>query len=140
MSITSRQLALIKVAAKQVGMPDQEYRLMLVQFAGVTSATELDHAGFETVMGYFEWRGFKPLTQRGPSYGERPGMASFAQLELIRALWAEFTHGAYEGEGELNKWVLRCFKVSSLRFLTKEAAPKVITALKTMKARPRKAA
>jgi hypothetical protein len=44
-------------------------------------------------------------------------MASWAQIELIRTLWTEITLGAYEGESELNKWLLRCFKVSSLRFL-----------------------
>ena len=41
----------------------------------------------------------------------------------------------YDGEAELNKWLLRTFKVSSLRFLSKDAARKVITALKAMKAR-----
>ena len=61
-------------------------------------------------------------------------MASFAQIELIRALWAEYTRGR-AGEEELGKWLLRSFKLSSLRFLTAEAAPKVITALKAMKAR-----
>lgn len=61
-------------------------------------------------------------------------MASWAQIELIRALWRELTHGAYHGEAELNKWLLRSFKLSSLRFLKKETAPKIITALKAMKA------
>ncbi|MGR3503286.1 phage protein GemA/Gp16 family protein [Pseudaestuariivita sp.] len=61
-------------------------------------------------------------------------MASFAQIELIRALWNEYTTGE-TSEAALNKWLLRCFKVGSLRFLTAAQGPKAITALKAMKAR-----
>ena len=61
-------------------------------------------------------------------------MASFAQLELVRVLWCEYT-GGNAGEDELNKWLLGTWKISSLRFLRKDAAQKVITALKAMKAR-----
>lgn len=106
-----------------------------LHIAGVTSTRDLDRDGFEALMGFFEYCGFAPLDRRGPDYGKRPGMASFAQLELIRTLWREFTRGAYGGEDELNKWLLRSFKVSSLRFLTAEAARKAITGLKAMKAR-----
>lgn len=62
-------------------------------------------------------------------------MASFAQLELIRQLWQEHTGFAYEGEAELEAWLLRCFKVSTLRFLTKAQAQKAITALIAMRRR-----
>ena len=56
---------------------------------------------------------------------------------LHRALdrWAEWSDG---GEG-LDVWLKRTFKVDSARFLTAEAAPKVITALKAMKAHKRAA-
>jgi hypothetical protein len=101
--------------------------------------TELDGDGFEAMMGLFEYLGFRPLVSQGSSYGARPGMASFAQIELIRALWREYTHGSYDGEAELNRWLERCFKISSLQFLTAAAAPKAITALKAMKARSRAA-
>ncbi|MGR3362328.1 MAG: regulatory protein GemA [Paracoccus sp. (in: a-proteobacteria)] len=115
------------------------YRTALAQIAGVTRLTELDGDGFEAMMGIFEYLGFRPLVSQGSSYGARPGMASFAQIELIRALWREYTHGSYDGEAELNRWLERCFKISSLRFLTAAAAPKAITALKAMKARSRAA-
>jgi hypothetical protein len=66
-------------------------------------------------------------------------MASYAQVELVRALWREFTGGQYEGEEELNKWLLRSFRLSSLRFLTAKEAQRVITALKAMSRRARAA-
>jgi len=135
MTLSNKQKALIHVARTKLGFTDTQYRSILVHLAGVTSSTELDQDGFNLVMGYFEWCGFAPATSRGKDYGTRPGMASFAQLELIRTLWAEYTGHAYQGEDELNKWLGRTFKVSSLRFLTLEAARKAITALKVMKSR-----
>ncbi|WP_370226247.1 regulatory protein GemA [Pararhodobacter marinus] len=115
-------------------MSDASYRSALVELAGVTSSTELDQDGFTLVMGFFEWRGFAPERAKGPSYDERPGMATFAQLELIRTLWREFTRGKGD-EASLSKWLERTFKVSSLRFPTKGNGQKAITALRAMKAR-----
>ena len=103
--------------------------------AGVTSSKELDNGGFTAMMGYFEYIGFTPLTANGADYGSRPGMATFAQLELIRTLWRELTRATYSDETELNKWLFRTFKLSSLRFMTKLQGQKAITALKAMKAR-----
>ena len=135
MPLNRKQIAVLHVAKAKLGISEAEYRAALVQIAGLESSTELDRGGFEALMGFFEYLGFEPLLRRGQDFGKRPGMASFAQLELIRELWREYTLGAYGSEDELNKWLLRCFKVSSLRFLTMEAARKAITALKAMKAR-----
>jgi hypothetical protein len=139
MTLTNPQKTILHVAKAKTNLSDAGYRSALAQIAGVTSSTELDRAGFEAMMGYFDYLGFRPKEAKGASYGERLGMASWAQIELIRTLWTEITGGAYDGEAELNKWLLRSFKVSSLRFLKKEAAPKVITALKAWKARPKAA-
>lgn len=134
MTISNNQLKLFWVAVRKLELGGELVRSALVQIAGVTSTTELDGDGFEAMMSFFEYLGFAPLTKRGPNYGDRPGMASFAQIELIRDLWHEYTRGK-AGEGELNTWLERCWKVSSLRFLHKASAPKVITALKAMKSR-----
>lgn len=134
MALNRKQLAAIHVAKTKLGMSDAEYRTALVHIAGVTRSKELDLDGFHAVMGYFDFLGWKPTAPTGPDYGHRPGMASFAQLELIRNLWSEYTRGQ-AGEDELSKWLLRSFKVSSLRFLRAKQAGDVITALKAMKAR-----
>lgn len=133
MSLTRKQIALLHVAKTKLGFADADYRAVLVNLAGVTSSKDLDPDGFTCVMGFFEYCGFQPLHRRGEDFGARKGMASFAQIELIRALWAEYTRET--GEDALNKWLLRSFKVSSLRFLTKRHAQGAITALKAMKAR-----
>lgn len=133
MNISSNQIILLHVAKGKLKLTEEDYRLVLVRVAGVTSSKDLDTPGFEALMGFFEHFGFKPLSSGGQAFGARAGMASFAQIELIRTLWSEYTNDAIESM--LNKWLKRTFKVSSLRFLTKEAAPKVITALKSMKSR-----
>ncbi|MAS94371.1 MAG: GemA protein [Verrucomicrobiales bacterium] len=134
MTISRNQIALLHVAKAKLGLSDAEYRTALVHLAGVTTSTELDTSGFEAVLGFFQYMGFAPLSARGANYGPRRGMASFAQIELIRTLWHEYT-GGQAGEEELTKWLERCWKISSMRFLKAETAPKVITALKAMKAR-----
>ncbi|KGJ20714.1 regulatory protein GemA [Paracoccus sanguinis] len=139
MTINRKQLALIHVARGKLKLSDDVYRTALAQVAGVTSSAELDQDGFTAMMGLFEYLGFRPTQPQGENYGARQGMASFAQIELIRSLWREYTRGVYEGEAQLSKWLERCFKVSSLRFLTAEDGRKAITALKSMKMRTRAA-
>ena len=134
MLITRNQMKLIHVARRKLRLNEEQYRAALVEIGGAASLTELDTDGFEALMGFFEYLGFSPATPKGRSYGDRLGMATIGQIEFIRTLWQEYTRGN-AGEDELNKWLDRTWKISSLRFLRKETAPKVITALKAMKAR-----
>lgn len=134
MTISKNQLKLLWTAKSKLGMTDATLRSALVEIAGVTSTRELDDDSFDAMMGFMEYCGFTPLQSKGPDYGERPGMASFAQIELIRVLWREYTHGQGD-EDSLNKWLEHYWHASSLRFVTKSAARKVIAALKNMKAR-----
>lgn len=135
MTINRAQLALIHVAVSKLGLSDAQYRSALADIGGVTTSKDLDRDGFDAMMGYFQWLGFDPVAPKGQNYGDRTGMATWRQLELIRSLWREITRRAYEGETELNKWLLRSFKVSSLRFVTDAQAPKIITALMAWKRR-----
>ena len=137
MTVSQSQLALIHLAAKDRGLTDDHYRSALAQIGGVTSSKDLDREGFDAMMGYFEYIGFAPIAAKGPNYGVREGMASFAQMELIRSLWSEITRRSFAGEDEFNKWLLAKFKVSALRFLKKDTAAKVITALMMWKTRLR---
>lgn len=136
MPIIRNQLKLIWTAKAKLGLCDQTFRSALVQIAGVESTKDLNRDGFEAMMGYLEYLGFAPAQRMGEDFGQRAGMASFAQLEFIRDLWREYTDNAYGGgEDELGKWMERTFGVSCLRFLTVVHAQKAITALKAMKQR-----
>lgn len=92
MSISRKQQALLHVAKARLDLSEETYRTALAQVAGVTSSAELDQDGFTAMMGLFEYLGFSPTKAQGQNFGVRPGMASFAQIELIRVLWAEYTH------------------------------------------------
>lgn len=135
---TRKQLALVHVAKKQLGLDDAAYRAALERAAGVRSARDLDGPGLDAAMAEFTRLGFrqKPGRPDGPDYGERWGFATPAQVRLIRDLWNEYTKG--EGtELSLGKWLNRTYGCSALRFLTSADAPKAITALMEM-ARRRK--
>ncbi|MDF3855295.1 regulatory protein GemA [Paracoccus pantotrophus] len=133
--ISKRQKTILHVAKGKLGLDDETYRLALVKIAGVTTSNDLTQEGFEAVMGFFDHCGFKPTVAAGASYGNRPGFASPAQVELIRSLWMEVHHARDLDEGALNGWLRKFFKVSSLRFLPAATAPKAITALKVWKSR-----
>ncbi|WP_200940958.1 regulatory protein GemA [Methylobacterium sp. Leaf113] len=142
-TITPGKVRLIQVARKRNAMEDRRYYSMLQGYGGVVSANDLDGRGFDLCMAFLEAEGFErePLAVAKPGFGRRPGFASPEQVELIRALWREWSGS--EAEAELNAWLERYHRASTLRFLTAAGAGKVITALKAMKdrvgaARPRR--
>lgn len=133
MPISAKKLSLVHIAKSRLRLGDEAYRAVLWGAAEVESAAELDEYGFEAVMDRFRQLGFESdFHARG--MGERVGMASDKQLELIRTLWAEYTDNQGT-DASLGKWLDRIFKVSALRFVTYEIAPKAIAALNKMNAR-----
>jgi hypothetical protein len=133
--ISTPQKTILHVAKSKLGWDDDTYRQVLVRIAGVTSSKDLDAEGFRAVMGFAEYCGFRPLASGAPRYGNRPGFATFAQLELIRELWREIHRDTVCNDEHLLAWLAKYHKVDSLRFVTMDGARKVITALKAWKAR-----
>lgn len=132
--LTQKQIALLHVAKKQLGLTDEDYRAILARYGRSETASELDSAGFTHVMKYLTAIGFRSsFTKR--TYGYRPTMATPPQVDLIRSLWAKFTGKADDSDEELNKWLHRFHKVSTLRFVDNKRAAKVISSLKAMVAR-----
>lgn len=135
MTISKQPITLLHVAAGKLNWDEELYRSVLVRIAGVTSSKELDREGFEAIMAFCAYCGFRPLGKDAPRYGNRPGMATFAQIELIRELWRELHRAAECDDAALAGWLLKYHKVSSLRFLTLDGARKAIVALKSWKSR-----
>ena len=138
--LTRKQTALIHLARKKLGLSDERYRLILWEMAGVETSKNLDQTGFELVMKAMMALGFRSAFTK-TFYSHRPGMATPAQVTLIRTLWGKFAT-ADGSERALNKWIERTFKVSALRFVTVDQADRAILALRSMinreraKARP----
>ena len=135
MTIFNDQKKFLHVAKAKLKLDDDLYRQTLVKIAGVTSSVDLDAESFAAVMGFFQSLGFDPLKADGPNYGHRTGFASPAQAELIRTLWREAHNARQLDEAALNGWLLKYWKVSSMRFVTVTMASKLITALKAWKSR-----
>lgn len=138
MAPSRKQLALIHVARKQLGLGDERYRGILRTVAGVDSAKDLDRRGFELVMQTMAALGFRSDFTRG-FYGHRRGMATPAQVSDIRRLWGIFAENPDDGRA-LDKWLERSFKVSALRFATGDQADGAIRALRAMIGRSRRKA
>lgn len=132
MALARKQLSVIHLAKKRLGLADDDYRAILTQEGGVSSAAELDGLGFQRVMDRLAALGFKS-DWRERTLGDRPGMATPAQVEAVRRLWREW-HGA-DDDAALGRWLDRSFKVSALRFLDREAVDKAINGLRAMVAR-----
>ena len=133
--INRQKIALIHVAAQQLGIGEEDYRALLQGAAGVGSARDLSAAGFDAVMRRFAALGF---TSHQAQYGRRAGMATPEQVGTIRALWQVLTAGkASHGAKALRAWLERSFHVSDLRFCDVATAQKAIEGLKAMNARKR---
>lgn len=134
--ITRKQVQLVHVARKQTGASDPDFSSWLQWVGGVNSVADLDGRGFDLIMACLEVNGFKrsrPEEAGRSAFGQRPGFASPAQVELIRALWREWS--GEDDEDALNTWLERFHHVSSLRFATAAVAGRAITGLRAMKHR-----
>ena len=151
--INRQQIALIHVAAHQLGMGDADYRALLMGAAGVRSASDLDAAGFKAVLRRFEALGFAkgkarragaPAIAPAPvplQYGERWGMATPAQVDTIRGMWRTWYEGSDEASARaLRHWLETHYHVTDLRFCDVATAQKAIEGLKAMNGRKQRAA
>ena len=138
--VSRQQIALVHVAAHQLGMGDADYRAVLMGAAGVRSASDLGTTGFNAVMRRFEALGFASARAAAPQYGERPGMATAAQVRAIRAHWNAWHGGrdASESARALRHWLEHFYGVTDLRFCDVTTAQKAIEGLKAMAARTHK--
>ena len=150
--ISRQKIALIHVAAHQLGMSDADYRALLMGAAGVRSASDLDAAGFKAVLRRFEALGFAkgqarragvPATAPAPvppQYGERWGMATPAQVDTIRGMWRTWYEGSDEASARaLRHWLETHYHVTDLRFCDVPTAQKAIEGLKAMHGRQQRA-
>ncbi|MEW6263360.1 MAG: regulatory protein GemA [Thermodesulfobacteriota bacterium] len=133
--LSKGQIALVHVARRRLGLTEDEYRAALEAHGGAASAKDLSQAGFKAVMEHFEHCGFRPALSLPEK--NRPGMATYAQLRKIKALWCNL-EGWYEKDQvwrALRGFLKSRFGVDHEKFLDFEAAHKVIEALKAINIR-----
>ncbi len=134
--MNNKQLAVIHVAKKELGLDDDAYRAALLAHGGVDSARDLDREGFQAVMKHFAASGFK---SRGTASRARwkppkmgPGMASDGQVKMIIAQWYTLTNYYQQGNEmkALSAFLSKTCGVSRLEWLTPKKAHNAIEAIK----------
>lgn len=126
-----KRIALLHVAKKQLSMSDDDYRALLNRVAGVNSSTLLTAEAFERLMLELKRLGFTS-SSASKQFGQRPGMASPAQIALMRQLWRRYYKDDDRNEVALNRWLFKFHGVSALRFIDEKKANAVLVALKRM--------
>lgn len=129
------KVTLVHVAKQQVGLAEDLYRAMLMDVAGVSSSKDLTLDRFLRVMQRFERLGFKRQFSPPARADQAPriGMATPAQMDYIRGLWAQWS--GHADEAAMTAWIENKYHVSALRFLDVVRAQKAIEGLKAMHAR-----
>lgn len=127
-----REIALIKIAQKQLGMADDTYRSVLWSVARVKSSTELDFAGRKKVLDHMEACGFKRTKPQPRKLADDP------QSKMIRALWLQL-HEAGKvrnpSESALAAFAKRQTGRDALQWLNAREASALIEELKKWLAR-----
>lgn len=133
----TRDLALIDLGKKALGLDDETYRAMLHTVARVDSSSKLDWAGRQRVIEHLKARGFKPYNAAQKA-APGPKVKVSPMSSKILALWqALHTAGAVRDPSEhaLNSYVHRQTGVSAHRWLNSQQAARVIESLKAWLAR-----
>lgn len=121
----NKDLGMIHVAKKELGLDEDVYRGILKQVCNVDSAKDLDQPGRNKLMAFFRGKGFgkKDYTKGKPHNMQAPGRKR--QLAKIEALLAE----AGRPWAYVNGMVKRMCKVDKLEFCTPAHLSKIISAL-----------
>lgn len=136
--INESQVRLLRVAQRQVGLSDEEFRVMLHSIGGVESTKDLTWEAFDVILGKLKEMGFVYKTSSGrkkyDELGERKGMASPKILRMLEALWADIYNGPEERMFiDLRRFILREYGKEDLAWLTAKDAHKCTEALKSLK-------
>lgn len=131
--LAPKHIGVIHIAKSRLKLSDEDYRAILQRVAGVKTATALDELTFHDVMAEFERLGFRS-TWKKQTGGYRAGMATPAQIGLIKGLWRDY-RGQDDSDG-LRHWLERFHKISDPRFATSAKANAILAALKSMARRP----
>lgn len=138
--ITKKQIQLIKIAQKQLGIDDDTYREMLQNAYGVSSCTRLTIAQAKDLVTILKEKGFviksknpprPPFKKGGRKSSPLPGnvvkIASAAQHDKIAALSRLIDWRVKEG---LTRWLAARFSIERVK--TAQEAFRVIEGLKKM--------
>lgn len=119
-------IRLIHVGKQKTGLTEEAYRALLEGTTGKTSSTEMTITELEAVLKAIKGLGFR--VKKMPLKAEEIGRATAEQLAYIKGLWELCAR--IKTEAALNSFIKRITGVPYLRWLDKQAAQKVILAVR----------
>ncbi len=122
----ARELAVIHVAKKELGLDDVNYRECLLLLTGRSSAGELNEEERHRVIEHFRGMGFERK-------GRKRNNSANPMHSKIRYLWRDlYRAGAIRDNSDaaLDSYVRRMTGSDSLRFLDREQSWRLIEAIK----------
>ena len=115
-----KKLALIHIIKKELNLSDEEYRGILREAAGVTSAKDLDERKFRDLMNYFVRSRHYRLNRFGLTIRQKLYIQSLAQ----EIGWTD---------KHIDNFIHKYYHKPNLDRLTRQEAMKVIESLKHIK-------
>ena len=113
------KLAVIHIVKKELKLSDREYRRILKEAAGVSSAKDLDEQGFRKLMSYFV---------RSRHYRINPLGLTLKQKLYIKFLASQMNWD----EGHLNNFIYKYYHRPGIDALSKKEARNLIESLKNV--------
>lgn len=127
-----RMIATVKIAQKELGLVDDDYRQILFDVTGHTSLTECSEGQLARMIERFKSRGWKPaVTKASP----KPRPADHPMARKARALWISLHQlGVVENPADeaLEAFACRQLGVAKLQWADQSQGYKLIEALKAM--------
>ncbi|MFZ5747671.1 MAG: gp16 family protein [Pseudomonadota bacterium] len=125
-------LAKVHLAAKELGLSDDDYRAILIDVAGVSSARDMSETQLAAVIERFKARGWKQAAPRGRGQGKP---ADHPAALKARALWISLYHlGAIDNASEaaLEAFARRQLKCARLQWADQALVYRLVEALKAI--------
>ena len=116
-----KKLALIHIVKKELALSDADYRCILERIAGVSSARDLDEAGFRKLMRFFVRSDYF----RANAFGMTLKQKLFVKA-LARQLGWDPAH--------LRNFIRKYYRKDGLEALDRKEASKLIESLKAVRA------
>jgi len=138
--LTRKQIALVHVACKELGITEDDRHLIQEEFTGFRSLTKMKYQDWCKLVHHLEERGFKSRTQYPltTDNGQRITDPKLKLVTKIYALWYTLAGTYYEPGKEkpaLRGFLKKRFRVDHENFLSTDQAIKVIEAIKAISAR-----
>jgi len=131
---TNKQKAKIHILKAEIGYDDDLYRTVMYNRYRTTSSKNLSWVQAKDFIQFMEEKAGKNFEEKYDNLGERPGMATPAQLRKIEAMWKDVSvqKSTKERAKALDKLIMRIVHVGSILWLKRKDVQIILKTLTSM--------